>query len=188
MIGKVDTVEQYMSVGNEIIIFDEVSDYASLDIATLANPKSLGNIEQDSINYTGTDATFEEWKNEDGVAISSTTEAGTIAFEFNHMSFTSERAKLFMSAVAVNAGSPSFIDAPKNAVGFGHKVSVITRPLAFLNQETNKWMLIPRAKISTSMTINNKHYMMKSTVQAEFLDTENLKTCVLIDGAAKYTE
>ena len=54
---------------SDIILFDKVDDYNTAKISTLANPKSLGDIDQDSTSWTGDDPEVDPRRNEQGEAV-----------------------------------------------------------------------------------------------------------------------
>ena len=56
--GKITNFEAAQSLfagQGDLILFDPITDYASATLATLANPKSLGQIVQDSTSWDGDD-------------------------------------------------------------------------------------------------------------------------------------
>lgn len=187
VIGKVSSVAEYFVGLGDHIICDAVSDYASADLADLVNPKSMGNILDGSTSYTGEAVSTEDWTNEQGIAITSTTSGGSISYEFSVQDFTSEMLTLLLGAESISVTAVAFASTATAALGFGHKSNVITRPLMFLDETKTHFLIIPKAKISASLGMDGKNHVINVVVTAEKLDTATLKTVMWVDAPAVYT-
>ena len=105
-IGKFDTVTSVFAGVNDIIVGDVAADsaYASGTLDTLfANAKSVGQVKEDSTNWTGDDPTVDSVKDERGNIITTKTTAGTFAFEFLMASMSENILKAFMKASDVSS-------------------------------------------------------------------------------------
>ena len=100
-IGKFDTVTSVFAGVNDIIVGDVAADsaYEAGTLDTLfANAKSVGQVKEDSTNWTGDDPTVDSVKDERGNIITTKTTAGTFAFEFLMASMSENILKAFMKA------------------------------------------------------------------------------------------
>src|SRR5574344_991643 len=100
-IGKFDTVTSVFAGVSDIIVGDVAADsaYESGTLDTLfANAKSVGQVKEDSTNWTGDDPTVDSVKDEKGNIITTKTTAGTFAFEFLMASMSPNILKAFMKA------------------------------------------------------------------------------------------
>ena len=175
----------------DLVIFNEVTDYSAATIATLAEPKSLGQVVEDSSNWTGDDVTVNEIKDEQGDLITATVSAGTIAFECELASTSAAMIKLFLNGVTsadgltgVSKMSSIFGTGSKagitEAVGFGTELPVIVRPIAWLNDEKKRLFLLPKAKITANIVNSDKLMRIHLNVLGEYLDTASLKTAMVL--------
>ena len=192
IINKVDTITSCFTGQGDIVLFAAITDanYATADLASLVTGVTLGDIYNGSTSWTGDDATLESIKNEQGNIVCSRGVAGTYAFEFTSVSMSIERAKLFLGATDITnpATLPTWMAASPvpDMVGFGTTLPIVTRPIALFNQDKTKMLVFPKAKIVSSVTMDGTNVMIKSSVQAEIIDTTNLKTVMLIDAAPVY--
>ena len=187
VIGKVSSVAEYFVGLGDHIICDAVADYATADLSDFVNPKSLGNILDGSTSYTGEAVSTEDWNNEQGIAVTSTTSGGSISYEFSTQDFTSEILTLLMGAESISVTGVAYASTATTALGFGHKSNVITRPLMFLDETKTHFLIIPKAKISASLGMDGKSHVINCVVTAEKIDTANLKTVMWVDAPAVYS-
>ena len=191
-IGKIDSVSSFFSGQGDILVFAAITDanYATADLADLLTPKSLGDIFEGSTSWNGDDVSFESINNEQGNAVTTKTVMGSYGYEFTHMSVTPERIQTFMAGTTLaNPGTlPLWLNSSPTPVltGFGHTSAVIVRPIALLDETKTKWLIFPKAKIATSITMDGTNVMLKSVVSAEAIDTTNLKTIILVNGSPVY--
>lgn len=187
-ISNLETAQSLFVGQGDLVIFDEVTDYSTATIATLANPKSLGQVVEDSSSWTGDDVTVNEIRDEQGDLITATVGSGTIAFECELASTSATMIQTFLKgstiagATAMSSVFGTGSGTGVSAVGFGTELPVITRPIAWLNDEKKRIFLIPKAKITANITNSDKLMRIKLSVLGEYLDTDNLKTAVIIDG------
>ncbi len=187
-VTKAQVSELFMGQ-SDIIIFDKVTDYNTATIASLANPKSLGDIDQDSTEWTGDEIEIEPRRNEQGSVVTSKITNGTQAFAFDIMSTSVENVKEFLSpnvAKTLVATSGAAWSSVTKVVGFGSTPAVMTRPIMIANDEGTRSLLFPKAKIASSVSIEDGLLLIHVEATAEDLDTANLDTAILIEGALTY--
>ena len=181
-IGKIEQASVLFAGQGDLIMFDEVADYGAATLATLDNPKSLGQIVQDSTSWEGEDPDISEILDEQGNVITARTTAGTLGFSFDIASTSQEMIKTFLGGKTVSL--PSTTDAwnTGTAMKFGSEIPTIVRPIAIVNDLKNRTWLYPKAKITSSLSLEDGLYRIHCTVVAEGLDTENLGTVMVIDA------
>ena len=181
-IGKIEQTSVLFAGQGDLIMFDEVADYGSATLATLDNPKSLGQIVQDSTSWEGEDPEVTEILDEQGNVITARTAAGTLGFSFDIASTSQEMIKTFLGGQTVEL--PTTTDAWKtgSAMKFGIDIPTIVRPIAIVNDLKNRTWLYPKAKITSSLAFSDGLYRIHSSVIAEGLDTQNLGTAMVIDA------
>ena len=181
-IGKLENAGVLFAGQGDLIIFDEVSDYGSATLATLDNPKSLGQIVQDSTSWEGEDPETTEIKDEQGNVITAKVAAGTLGFSFDIASTSQEMIKTFLGGESVTL--PTTTDAWKTgtAMKFGTDIPTIVRPIAIINDLKTRTWLYPKAKITSSLAYSDGLYRVHCTVIAEGLDTTSLGTAMVIDA------
>lgn len=181
-IGKIEQASVLFAGQGDLIMFDEVADYGAATLATLDNPKSLGQIVQDSTSWEGEDPDISEILDEQGNVITARTTAGTLGFSFDIASTSQEMIKTFLGGKTV--ALPSTTDAwnTGTAMKFGTEIPTIVRPIAIVNDLKNRTWLYPKAKITSSLSLEDGLYRIHCTVIAEGLDTENLGTVMVIDA------
>lgn len=169
--------------------FASGKDYSNATLADLINPRDLGQVVEDSSNWTGDDVTFNQIKDEQGELITVTVTAGTLGFEFDLASTSAAMIKKFLKGVDITGSLASVFgsDPAGSAVGFGHALPVFTAPIAWINDEMKRALLFPKAKISANFANSDKLMRIHVTVMAENVDTANLKTGMIIDGGTAAT-
>lgn len=189
--GKITNFEAAQSLfagQGDLILFDPITDYASATLATLANPKSLGQIVQDSTSWDGDDVSVDQIKDEQGDIITARVTAGTLAFSFEIASTSQEMITKFLKGSNVTpAAIAGFTGTPTKITGFGVDLPVFTAPLAIVNDELNRAWLYPKAKVTSNLAYSDGLWRIKASVLAEFVDTASLKTGMIIDGTLDYT-
>ena len=189
--GKITNFEAAQSLfagQGDLIIFDPITDYASATLATLANPKSLGQIVQDSTSWDGDDVSVDQIKDEQGDIITARVTAGTLAFSFELASTSQEMITKFLKGTNVTpAAIAGFTGTPSKITGFGVELPVFTAPMAIVNDELNRAWLYPKAKVTSNLAYSDGLWRIKASVLAEFVDTASLKTGMVIDGTLDYT-
>ena len=189
--GKITNFEAAQSLfagQGDLILFDPITDYASATLATLANPKSLGQIVQDSTSWDGDDVSVDQIKDEQGDIITARVTAGTLAFSFELASTSQEMITKFLKGSNVTpAAIAGFTGTPTKITGFGVELPVFAAPMAIVNDELNRAWLYPKAKVTSNLAYSDGLWRIKASVLAEFVDTASLKTGMVIDGALDYT-
>lgn len=189
--GKITNFEAAQSLfagQGDLILFDPITDYASATLATLANPKSLGQIVQDSTSWDGDDVSVDQIKDEQGDIITARVTAGTLAFSFELASTSQEMITKFLKGSNVTpAAIAGFTGTPTKITGFGVELPVFTAPMAIVNDELNRAWLYPKAKVTSNLAYSDGLWRIKASVLAEFVDTASLKTGMVIDGTLDYT-
>lgn len=189
IIGKIDPATVPFVGQGDLIIFDPVSDYATAKLADFANPKSLGQIVQDSTQWEGEDVSTDKILDEQGNLITAKVTAGTLGFSFDIASTSPAMAKKFLAATDIssaNIGSPAWLAANPSAVGFGVDLPVFTVPALVADQEKKRAWVYPKAKFTSNLKIDNGLYRIHAVVLAEMVDTPYLKTGILIEGSLLY--
>lgn len=194
IIGKIDAATAPFVGQGDLIIFDAVADYATAKLADFANPKSLGQIKQDSTSWEGEDVSTDQILDEQGNLITAKVTAGTLGFSFDIASASAAMMKKFMAAVditAANLGSPTFLEEVASgeglkAVGFGVDLPVFTVPILVADQEKKRAWVYPKAKITSNLGYADGMYHIHAVVLAEQVNTQYLKTGILLEGKLKY--
>lgn len=181
-IAKFEAAGKLFAGQGDLVIFDAISDYSGKTLADLINPKSLGQIVQDSTTWEGEDVNTDQILDEQGNLITARVTAGTLGFSFDIASTSREMVKTFLNGVNVGNASTGaatmgadgaiFFDgdtADVNvfAAGFGVALPVITRPIAVLNDELNRAWIYPKAKITANLTLSDGLYRIHAVVLAE---------------------
>lgn len=189
VIDKIDAATVPFVGQGDLIIFDAVSDYSTAKLADFANPKSLGQIVQDSTTWEGEDVNTDQILDEQGNLITAKVTAGTLSFSFDIASTSANMMKKFMKAAdisAANLGSPAFLGETISAVGFGVDLPVFTVPILVADQEKKRAWVYPKAKITSNLSLSDGLYRIHAVVLAEQVDTAYLKTGILLEGELKY--
>lgn len=186
-IGKLEQASVLFAGQGDLFIFDEVADYGKATLATLSNPVSLGSIVQDSTSWEGEDPEVSEILDEQGNVITAKVAAGTLGFSFNIASTSSTMLQKFMKATTlknVPSTTAAWNNLGTNAVtGFGVEAPTIVVPIAIVNDTKTRTWLFPKAKITSSISLEDGLYVIHCAVIAEGLDTDNLKTAMVIDAS-----
>lgn len=192
IIDKIDAATAPFVGQGDLIIFDAVSDYSTAKLADFANPKSLGQIVQDSTSWEGEDVSTDNILDEQGNLITAKVTAGTLSFSFDIASTSAAMMKKFMAAADIssaNIGSPTWLESSNpsvSAVGFGVDLPVFTVPILVADQEKLRAWVYPKAKITSSLSYSDGLYRIHAVVLAEQVDTASLKTGILLEGKLKY--
>lgn len=193
VIDKIDASTVPFVGQGDLIIFDSdfsnSKTYANATLADFKNPKSLGQIVQDSTSWEGEDVSTDELLDEQGNLITAKVTAGTLSFSFDIASTSANMMTKFMKAAAVTTlGTPAFLAASPapTAVGFGVELPVFTAPIMVADQEKKRAWVYPKAKITSNLSYSDGLYRIHAVVLAEQVDTASLKTGMLVEGALVY--
>lgn len=190
MAGIKNEIMSTVFVGqSDVVLFDEVADYKTATFATAtAAGESVGQVSGDSSEYAGEDAQTENWVDEQGDIITSTTKAGSVAIKFNMADMSADKIALFLKGTKLDGLTSSLLTEVKNAVGFGVDLPVMTRPLGWFNDEANRCLFLPKAKIVASLGYDSGHFTINATATAEYINTKTLKTAMLFDAKPVYEQ
>lgn len=175
-------------------VFNGQSDIALFDAPTggykdttsfadvTASGMSLGQVVEDSTSWDGDDPTIDVIKDEQGDPIVSTVTAGTYAFSCDIADLSPDMAEAIMKATKVTGSLTSTsIGDVADVVKFV-ELPVTTAPIAIFNDEANKWILFPKAKIVGNLTLDSKLWRLHITATAEYIDTDTLGTFMMGKG------
>lgn len=196
IIGKIDAATAPFVGQGDLIIFNPVSDYSTAKLADFTNPKSLGQIKQDSTSWEGEDVSTDQILDEQGNLITAKVTAGTLGFSFDIASTSPAMMEKFMAAANIpvgNLGSPAWLEALGSgsgdaikATGFGVDLPVFTVPILVADQEKKRAWVYPKAKITSNLGYADGMYHIHAVVLAEQVNTQYLKTGILLEGKLKY--
>ena len=137
---------------SDIVLFDEPSGGYTAD-TTFANVTASGM----SLGQVVEDST--SWEGEDP----------------SIDSIKDEQGDIIVSSVTAGIGTLSgvlkFVELP-----------ITTRPIAIFNDEANKWILLPKAKIVGNLTLDNKLWRIHIVATAEYVNTATLGTFMMGKG------
>jgi len=157
----------------DLVIFDAITDYTGKSLSDFSNPKSLGQIVQDSTTWEGEDVSTTQILDEQGNLITARVTAGTLGFSFDIASTSQTMVQTFLAGVALttNANPGTMFDVPDGGsvtgTGFGTELPVITRPIALINDEKNRAWVYPKAKITANLSYADGLYRVHAVVLAE---------------------
>lgn len=172
---------------SDIVVFDEVEDYKTATFSSVtASGESVGQVSGDSSEYAGEDAETENWTDEQGDIITSTTKAGTVAVKFNMADMSAEKIETFLRGTPMEGLTSTLLQEVKNAVGFGVDLPVMTRPLGWFNDEAKRCLFLPKAKIVSSLGYDSGRFTINATATAEYINNATLKTAMLFDAKPLY--
>ena len=170
---------------SDIVLFDEPSGgyTAATTFANVtASGMSLGQIVEDSTSWEGEDPSIDSIKDEQGDIIVSSVTAGTYGFSCDVADISDEMAIALMKAAKVQTpGTSTGIGTLSNVLKFV-ELPITTRPIAIFNDEANKWILLPKAKIVGNLTLDSKLWRIHINATAEYVNTTTLGTFMMGKG------
>ena len=180
----IDEITSVFSGQSDVVVGVENPTYSSatLDVLFGEGAKSLGQIVEDSTSWDGDDPSMEPIKDEQGDTITTQITAGTLAFSLDIASTSTDMLKAFMKAEDIADFTSTVFGSGAKAVGFGVDLPVVTRPIMIANDEGNKALVFPKAKIVGNLAYADKLWRVHLSVTAEWIDTKNLKTGMMITG------
>lgn len=187
-ISKLDVATVLFNGQSDIVVFNEVEDYATATFSNItAAGASLGQIVEDSTSWDGDEPTLSEIKDEQGDVITVTPESGTLAFSADIASTSTNVLEIFMKGEKINSpGSSATLGEVSDVVKFGTELPVITRPIAIINDEANRVLFFPKAKIIGNLALDSKLWRVHISVTAEFIDTDTLGTGMIMRAKPVY--
>lgn len=188
-IAKLEGAAKLFAGQGDLIMFDAIPDYdaAAVDeLSDFTNPKSLGQIVQDSTTWEGEDVSTDEILDEQGNIITAHVTAGTLGFSFDIASTSQLMVQTFLGGESIaSPGSFAGLEGTGalTATGFGVQIPVMTRPIAIINDELNRAWFYPKAKITANLAYTDGLYRIHAVVVAEQVDKTKIKTAMVIDRA-----
>lgn len=186
-IKNLGSAQQLLAGQGDIIIFSApAGGYTSATTMAqcLTHGASVGQVVQGSTSWDGEEVSFDALLDEQGDVITSTANNGTHEFSFDLADLEPDFLKVFLGAEEVTAAEGGvtavFGDGTVKVFGFGHKLPVKTRPIMITNDEADRALFFPKAKMAGSLAWSDKLWRIHVVVTAEFMDTANLKTVMPI--------
>lgn len=167
-----------------LIVFEEVEDYSTATVGSItADGFDVGQVYEGSTAWNGEDPSFDDKLDEQGDVIVSTPTAGTYGFDFEMADFSAAKFKAFLKGDDITTlGSGSAFGSTATAVATTSDMPVITRPVALVNDESNKAIFFPKARIITGPSMEDKLFVLKSVCKAQDCNVDGkLGTFMLID-------
>lgn len=184
---KKDIVTSVFVGQSDIIVFDEVADYSNATFATVtASGESVGQVSGDSSEYVGEDVETENWTDEQGNVITSNSKNGTIAIRFSMADLSADKVETYLKGTKLTGLTSENFETIQNAVGFGIDLPVMTRPILWVNDEANRCLFLPKAKLVSALAYDSGRFVLTTTATAENVNLATLKTAMLFDAAPKY--
>ena len=170
---------------SDIVLFDEPSGGYTAETSfadVTASGMSLGQVVEDSTSWEGEDPSIDSIKDEQGDIIVSSVTAGTYGFSCDIADISEEMAIALMKAAKVlTPGTSTGIGTLSGVLKFV-ELPITTRPIAIFNDEANKWILLPKAKIVGNLTLDNKLWRIHIVATAEYVNTTTLGTFMMGKG------
>lgn len=153
-----------------------------------ASGDSLGQIVEDSTSWEGDEPSIETINDEQGDVIVAQATAGTYAFSCDVASTDKALlAKLLKAAdVTLGTGSTSATIGSASEIVKVVDLPVQTAPIGIFNDEANRFILFPKAKIVGSITLDSKLWRIHLNATAEYIDTTELGTFMMGKGSPTY--
>lgn len=145
----------------------------------------LGQVVEDSTSWDGDEPSIDHIRDEQGESIVANVTAGTYAFSCDVADLSIEMVEQLLKGTKVTLGTSASIEGVSDAVKLV-ELPVQTRPIAIFNDQANKWIMFPKAKIVGSLTLDSKLWRIHLNATAEYLDTETLGTCTFGKGKPKF--
>ena len=170
---------------SDIVLFDEPSGGYTAETTfanVTASGMSLGQVVGSSTSWEGEDPSIDSIKDEQGDIIVSTVTAGTYGFSCDIADVSEEMATAVMKAAEVQTpGTSTGIGSLSNVRKFV-ELPITTRPIAIFNDEANKWILLPKAKIVGNLTLDSKLWRIHINATAEYINTNTCGTFMMGKG------
>lgn len=167
-----------------LIVFDEVTDYSTATVADITkNGFDVGQVFQGSTTWNGDEPSFDDVLDEQGDIIVSNPTKGTYGFDFEMADFSSSKFKTFLKGADITSlGTGSAFGSTATAVAATDEMPIITRPVAIVNDTSKKAIFLPKARILTGPSMEDKLFVLKSVCKAQDCNVAGkLGTFMLID-------
>lgn len=186
-VKNLGSAQQIMAGQGDVIVFSMPSGGITSETTLaqcLTNAASLGQVVQDSTSWDGEEVSFENLLDEQGDVITSTASNGTHEFSFDLADLEPDFLKVFLGAEELKTSETGvtaiFGDGTTQVFGFGHALPVKVRPIMITNDEGNKALFFPKAKMAGSLSWGDKIWKIHVVCTAEYVDTANLKTAMAL--------
>jgi len=182
------TLDAVFNGVGDVVVFDTVIDasYAALTLSGLTNAKSLGNLYNGTVKYTGDAPAITSLKNEQGSVVYSYSEDGTFAFEATVMGLNPELVAKFLKGTAITnstLNASTWQAAGSTHVGFGDAVASQFMPVTWLNRDKNIAVTFPKALVVASPADQDSGIGLKITFTAQKINkTADINTFVISTG------
>lgn len=168
----------------DVIIYDTLTDasLANAKLSDLANAKSLGDLYDGTVSYTGDEPSMTDIKNEQGQVIYSYAEDGTFSFEGTVAKLNPALTQKLLGASVIadaSAGASTWLAAGATTVGFGGSAATFYAPITWLNRDKNMAITFPKALITATLSNQDGGVGVKFSAKAQKLNTSKLKTVML---------
>lgn len=170
-----------------IIVFDEVADYTGKTVADITkNGFDVGQVFQGSTTWTGEEPSFENVLDEQGDVIVPNPTKGTYGFDFEMADFSAEKFKTFLKGADITTlGTGSAFGTSATAVATTEEMPVISRPIAIVNDSSDKAIFFPKGRLLSGVSMEDKLFVLKSSCVAQDCNIDGkLGTFMLIDKVA----
>lgn len=181
--------QQLLAGQGDIIVFSAPAGgyTSSTTLANvLTNGASLGQVVQDATSWDGEQVSFSQILDEQGDVITSRATNGTHQVSFDLADLEADFIAAFLGAesitVATGGATAVFKDGTVTCYGFGHKLPVKVRPLMITNDEGNRAIFFPKAKMAASLSWSDNLWRLHVVATAEFMDSATLKTCMILSS------
>lgn len=181
--------QQLLAGQGDIIVFSAPAGgyTSSTTLANvLTNGASLGQVVQDTTSWDGEQVSFSQILDEQGDVITSRATNGTHQVSFDLADLEADFIAAFLGAesitVATGGATAVFKDGTVTCYGFGHKLPVKVRPLMITNDEGNRAIFFPKAKMAASLSWSDNLWRLHVVATAEFMDSATLKTCMILSS------
>lgn len=186
---KSKKVTEVFNGQSDIVLFDAPTDGYDAETSfgdVTAGGMSLGQVVEESTSWDGDDPSVDIIKDEQGQSIVAVATEGTYAFSCDCADLSEEMVIAIMKAAKVTTpGTSTGIGSVTSLVKFV-ELPVSTRPIAIFNDEADKFILFPKAKIVGNLTLENKLWRLHISATAEFIDTETCGTFMMGKGKPTY--
>lgn len=183
--------QQLLSGQGDIIVFSAPTGgyTSSTTLANvLTNGASLGQVVQDSTSWDGEEVSFDQILDEQGDTITAKATNGTYQISFDLADLSGDFIAAFLGAesitVAAAGASAVFKDGTVTCYGFGHKLPVKVRPLMITNDEGNRAIFFPKAKMAGSLAWSDGLWRLHIVATAEFINNAALKSCMILSSTS----
>lgn len=186
--GQSDIV---IGLGDNNKYSDSFYSSATISLKSFDDLISVGQVVEDTTDFTGDDSTIDTINDEQGNVIVTSSSQGTIAFTFSLANLSNAAIEFFMrgeTSTIATSDVPAFIEssAAFDVVKFGTQTSSMTRPVGIINADGTKMFFMPKANIVSTLGFEDSLLTISVTVTATTIDINELGTAMIISAPVKY--